>query len=95
MYYAGLGEPHIIDVTPCHDRTSIYTSGVNRQQRGEEIAAWLEEHPEVTQYVIFDDDFDMTEEQKKKHFVQTHWNTGITHKHIEKALKIFMGGSPI
>lgn len=36
--------------------------------RGGEIAAWLTAHPEVTSYVILDDDDDMLPDQ---HFVQT------------------------
>jgi hypothetical protein len=38
--------------------------------RGEEIQRWLDEHPEVTQYVIVDDDSTMTERQKEN-FVKT------------------------
>jgi hypothetical protein len=29
-------------------------------KRGDEISAYLKEHPEVTNYLIFDDDADMT-----------------------------------
>ena len=38
--------------------------------RGEEIKDWLNEHPEVENYVIIDDDDDMLDEQLY-HFVQT------------------------
>lgn len=38
--------------------------------RGEEIQKWLDEHPEVTHYVIVDDDSTMTEQQKDN-FVKT------------------------
>jgi hypothetical protein len=31
--------------------------------RGEEIKAWLHQHPEVTRYAIVDDDSDMLPEQ--------------------------------
>lgn len=44
-------------------RNSIKVLGatpINREgQRGDEITAWLNEHPEVENYLIFDDDSDM------------------------------------
>jgi hypothetical protein len=49
----------IIDVTPHFSRV-----------RGEEIQKWLDEHPEVTNYVIVDDDRDMLPSQKE-HFLNT------------------------
>lgn len=50
----------VIDVTPRFPG----------KPRGEEIQAWLNEHPEVTNYVIIDDDSDMLDSQKD-HFVHT------------------------
>lgn len=38
--------------------------------RGEEIQKWLNEHPEVTKYVIVDDDSEMLDSQKEN-FVKT------------------------
>lgn len=38
--------------------------------RGEEIQKWLNEHPEVTNYVILDDDQSMTDAQKEN-FIKT------------------------
>jgi hypothetical protein len=55
------------------DRTPRLSSMV----RGEEIKAWLVQHPEVTQYAIVDDDSDMLPDQIP-HFFQTSWKTGIT-----------------
>lgn len=44
--------------------------------RGAEIDAWLEHNPEVTQYVILDDDsFDI---HQKTHFVKTMHEFGLT-----------------
>ena len=45
--------------------------------RGEEIAAWLAEHPEVTRYAILDDDTDILPSQQTNWF-QTFWKTGLT-----------------
>lgn len=46
-------------------------------ERGYEIKAWLDEHPEVIRYAILDDDSDMLPEQKDN-FFQTSWEHGIT-----------------
>lgn len=43
-------------------------------QRGVEIQEWLDVHPEVTKYVILDDDGDMLRHQWPN-FVQTSFNT--------------------
>lgn len=45
--------------------------------RGEEIQEWLDEHPEVTNYAIVDDDCDMLDSQFK-HFVNTDPTVGLT-----------------
>ncbi len=63
--------------------------------RGDEIAEWLSRHPEVTQYVILDDDGDMLEEQKP-FFVQTDFQAGgLTMEKAKAALDIFSAmGTP-
>ncbi|TXK52380.1 hypothetical protein FVR03_01300 [Pontibacter qinzhouensis] len=55
--------------------------------RGEEIAAWLSENDYVTNYVIIDDDADMTPEQAP-FFVQTGVKKGLTRELANKALTI-------
>ncbi len=45
--------------------------------RGQQIQRWLDAHPEVTEYVVIDDDSDMLDSQKPR-FVQTSWLTGLT-----------------
>lgn len=37
--------------------------------RGKEVLDWLSKHPNVTNYIIVDDDSDFNDEQKLKHFV--------------------------
>lgn len=53
LYPAKLVADAIIDVTP-----AIYKDG-DEVPRGLEIQAWLDKHPEVTNFVIVDDDDDM------------------------------------
>lgn len=48
------------------------------RERGKEIKAWLEEHPEVTRYAIVDDDNDMTDEQQEHFFKTSYFADGIT-----------------
>lgn len=50
----------VIDATPV-----LWT------ERGNEVLEWLSEHPNVTNYIIVDDDSDFSDEQKLKHFVWT------------------------
>ena len=51
-----------------------------------EISAWLQEHPEVTSYVILDDQ--STFRQLKEHFVQINPKSGITNKDTEQVITI-------
>jgi hypothetical protein len=76
LRYAGLIRP-IYGITPLS----------KDRHRGREIKEWLDEHPEVTNYVIIDDDNDMLEEQEP-HFVQTSWYEGINDYNVEKAIEI-------
>lgn len=56
----------IIDITPdcvdvCESTNIVYYDQV---KRGHEIKLWLDRHPEVTQYAIFDDIQDFLDEQQ-------------------------------
>lgn len=63
---------------PIIDRTPSM-SGV----RGDEIARWLENHPEVQRYAIIDDNSDMLPEQMP-YFVQTNMFDGFLWRDAEK-----------
>lgn len=62
----------VIDVTPdCAQLVSYGTMEYyDAVERGHEIQDWLDKHPEVTRYVIFDDDNDMLQSQRAN-FVRT------------------------
>jgi hypothetical protein len=62
-----------IDVTP----SMPIIGGAEMGERGKEVKAWLEKHPEVTQYAILDDSTDFLPEQFH-HFFRTYWEKGIT-----------------
>lgn len=68
-----LGLP-IIDQTPFLG-ADVYENNV---QRGHEIQAWLDAHPEVTHYAIVDDMDDMLASQQD-HFVRTDPNNGLSY----------------
>lgn len=67
----------IIGETP---KNTLYTI------RGQEIEAWLKEHPEVTSFAIVDDSSDM--QPVAKNFVQTSDLRGLENKHSLKLIKI-------
>jgi len=84
----------VIDVTPILHRLPIYKkiehlSWEEKYERGREIHAWLEAHPEVTDYVIIDDDNDMLKTQQS-HFVKTDPQTGLDRALAEKAMYILL-----
>lgn len=59
---------------PIHDTTPNFDG-----KRGEQIQYWLNEHPEVTDYAIVDDDSDMLDHHfSERRFFQTDPNYGIT-----------------
>lgn len=67
----------IIDITPA------FRNG----PRGEEIQDWLNNHPDVTQYVIIDDDSDMLDSQMNN-FVNTDNLHGFMFRDMLKACEI-------
>ena len=76
----------IIGVTPKHPNPELmeryYEPGA---ARGYEIQEWLDNHPEVTDYVILDDDSDMLSHQK---FVKCGNHYGITYEVMMEAISI-------
>lgn len=70
----------ILDVTP----DMPLSGGVEAMERGKEIQAWLDKHPEVTKYAILDDDSDMLPHQK--HF-KTSWQVGLTDEIADEVIK--------
>ena len=76
LRYAGIKKP-MYGITPfSKDR-----------HRGTEIKKWLDDHPEVTHYVIIDDDNDMLDEQLNN-FVQTSWAEGLNKECADRAVEI-------
>ena len=72
--------PEVID--NLYDVTHTY-----RGLRGDEIKDWLDEHSDVENYVIIDDDGDMRDDQLY-HFVQTNFEDGLTEVETNRAIKV-------
>ena len=73
----------IFDVTP-----SLSYKYNTTLCRGKEIDYWLSKHPEVTRYVILDDDTDM-EEYQLPFFIKTNpYNDGLNTEVANKAIEI-------
>jgi hypothetical protein len=77
----------IIGVTPSMRNYDSELSFEERAERGNEIKWYLDNHPEITNYVIIDDDNDMLPEQQEK-FVQTFHQYGITNVVAQKCIEI-------
>lgn len=58
--------------------------------RGEEIVAWLKDHPQYTQFVILDDNADMG--YLLPHLVRTDSFTGLEDRHVQEAIHKLKGG---
>ena len=60
--------------------------------RGEEIYSWLEDHPEVTDYVVLDDEEfrDFETYGLIAHVVYTSYAKGLTEKQVKEAIEILM-----
>lgn len=70
---------------------SLYSiTGQEEGTRGHQIMEWLQRHPEVTEYVAFDDDHDLTE--LGPHFIHVDGYYGLKREHFDKALAILLGG---
>lgn len=83
------------------DRTGSIRKRDGHHRRGEEIKEWLSRHPEVTHYVVLDDDvYDMEDIKDHVVWVKDGWCTfdpeegmwkdgkGLEEKHIEQAREI-------
>lgn len=72
----GVDSTKVIGITPSSFRS-----------RGYEIDQWLKDHPEVTSFVILDDN-EIGDRFTEKEIVKTTWDTGLTLPHVFKAINI-------
>lgn len=67
------------------------TPQVYPSHRGTEIKMWLDNHSEVVNYLILDDDDSLLEEQVQN-FVRTDLKNGMQEEHLGKAAEILIEG---
>lgn len=82
-------EARIAPLLDCTGREPLDPSrppGVGNCQRGREIQAWLDNHPEVKKYAIIDDDNDMLPEQQAN-FFKTQWKVGMTEEIMQSVIE--------
>lgn len=77
----------LVGMTPdlCHQSGSHLI--VEAKERGHEIQAWLDVHPEVEAFVILDDDSDMAHLLSR--LVQTQFQPGLTEQDATRAISFF------
>ncbi len=74
----------VLDWTP-----HIKQQGIRDNQREQEILEYLKNHPEITQYLILDDDYII--ESLKEHEIFLDLQSGLREKYIVPAIKILNG----
>lgn len=66
------------------------------EHRGDQIAAWLKEHPEVTRYVVLDDDdgdsVSRCQDRHKHPFVRTDGRIGMTAEDADRVIALLRNG---
>jgi len=74
----------VVDWTP-----RIKQQGIKDDEREQEILEYLKNHPEITQYLILDDDYII--ESLKEHEIFLDLSSGLREKYVEPAIKILNG----
>lgn len=77
--------PSLLEEIPCANPDG--SSAWFAKPRGLEIQAWLDAHPEVTSFVILDDNSDMA--YLGHRLVQTTWERGLQDEHVAAACALF------
>lgn len=75
--------------TPLLDKEKDEFGEYHRCTRGKEIQQYLDEHPEIGDFVIIDDRFDM--KPNMAHLVNTNYHIGLTEKDVDKAIGVLNG----
>ena len=86
-YYARTLKENGIDIIDC--TPYIKEQGIKDNQREQEILEYLKNHPEITQFLILDDDYII--ETLKEHEIFLDLQAGLREKHIIPAIRILNG----
>ena len=77
----------VVDQTPL--REDLVRDNRPSKCRGDEIDAWLQDHPGVESFVILDDSSDMGQHDWR--LVKTSFEVGLTAEKVEQAMRFFRG----
>lgn len=83
----------IIDKTPEEIHEKDDKTGLSN--RAGEIASWLEKHPEVTNFVIFDDEDNNLSERFPENFVHVNIRKLLTDSDVDKAYNAIIRNTQI
>lgn len=84
----GITTPIVGHTPQLIDDVVDHANVVRAAQRGDEIAAWLKEHPEVHAYAVVDDSDDM--DAVRDRFVRTTWAHGMLDEHVHRLVRHLM-----
>lgn len=82
-----LEQLNTFDIVPID--TTIEDMRVN-MSRAQEIKLWLDQHPEVENYVVLDDEV-MNIPEIGRHHIKTNMSRGLEPNHVEQAKKVLNG----
>ncbi len=76
-----------------HLKISGYTDDITWSKRGREIRKYVDDHPEITEYVVLDDNpfRDFGKYGLPEHLVLTDSNLGLTDEDVCRAIRILQG----
>ena len=82
----------LMDSSLILDRTIHLPPTAANYGRGHEIQMWLDEHPEVENFLILDDDVSEMLPEHKQHIIHTDEDTGFTEWNFNQAVDKFYDG---
>lgn len=74
----------VIDATPLFLKDKESNDILVASERGHEIHDWLSRHPDVTSFIVLDDNGDM--DKVRHRFIQTDFDHGIQDVHVVQAI---------
>jgi len=73
--------------------TKVFRDGPDHLIRGKEIRDYLERHPEITDYIVFDDETNGLYKAQLKNLIKTHTQDGISFQNYRDAKDMMAGWS--
>lgn len=84
---AGIIPDRVIGLTPTTTLDEKLASLAGERTRGREISLWLQDHPEITEWIAIDDDTDM-DPLPISRVIPTSWSVGMNETHADAIISI-------